>query len=141
LSEEKRRPLDKRNRDRRFNQSKAKNMFYLRQKKSIATTGCALLLGVGFPLAAFSADAGSPEAKLKESLRAAMIQARTLQVQKEQVEAAKVDAEQKNEALTAELEALKAKATEDGEKAAKEIADLKKRGELQAASIAELHAA
>ena len=88
-----------------------------------------------------AADAGSPEAKLKESLRAALIQARTLQSQKEQAEAAKQDAEQKNEALTAELEALKTKAGQDAEKAAQEIADLKKRADQQAASVRELQQA
>ncbi|MEY5009977.1 MAG: hypothetical protein RLZZ253_1116 [Verrucomicrobiota bacterium] len=89
----------------------------------------------------FGADAGSPEAKLKESLRAALIQARTLQSQKEQADAAKQDAEQKNEALTAELDTLKTKAATDAEKAAHEITELKKRGEAQAESIRELQAA
>ena len=102
---------------------------------------CATLATVMGATSLFGADAGSPEAKLKESLRAALIQARTLQSQKEQAEAAKQDAEQKNEALTAELEALKAKAAEEGEKAAREISDLKKRGEQQATSIQELQGA
>jgi hypothetical protein len=110
-------------------------------KIRIHPLGCSAAAALLAVQSVFGADAGSPEAKLKESLRAALIQARTMQSQKEQAEAAKQDAEQKNEALTAELDALKTKAAGDAEKASAEINDLKKRGEAQAASIRDLQAA
>jgi hypothetical protein len=114
------------------------------RKKSIlgaAMCGFTAFVGVAGPLSAWGADAGGPEAKLKESLRAALIQARTLQSQKDQAETAKIEAEQKNEALTAELEALKTRATEEKEAADKAISNLKLSQETQAATISELQAA
>ncbi len=103
--------------------------------------GFTAFVGMAGPLSAWGADAGGPEAKLKESLRAALIQARTLQSQKDQAETAKIEAEQKNEALTAELEALKTRATEEKEAADKAISNLKLSQETQAATISELQAA
>ena len=75
-----------------------------------------LAAGLILPLIAnlsCAADANSPEIKLRETLRNTMLQLRTAETDRANLQAAQVEAEQKNRDLTAKVEALIKQAAED----------------------------
>lgn len=83
------------------------------------------------PLAAQQPAAGGAEAKLREQLRAALVQLRTAEAEKANLQASQTTLETQNKALAAELEAKKkehdklaAEAEADQLKSQKEIAEL-----------------
>jgi chromosome segregation ATPase len=69
--------------------------------------------------------------RLRDSLRNTMLQMRTLQAERDTLEAARVENEQKAKAVTAELEALKKQAATDNESQQKTIGSLRARVEEQ----------
>ena len=75
--------------------------------------------------------AASVESRLRDSLRSTLLQMRTLQAERDALEAAKVENEQKAQAATAELEALKKQVATDNEAQQKAIASLRTRVEEQ----------
>jgi uncharacterized protein YfkK (UPF0435 family) len=71
-----------------------------------------------------AAEVSPAETKLREGLRATMLQLRTVQAEKAVMEAAKAELEQKTEELTAKLEALNKQLADDKESSDKRIAEL-----------------
>lgn len=94
---------------------------------------CALLLPAG------AAEQPSPvEAKMREQLRATMLQLRTAETEKANLQAAQADMEQKSKELTEQVEALTKQLAEDKTKADKSIADLNDKVAKQEGDIVQL---
>ncbi len=101
-----------------------------------------LIAALMVPIGALCAAEVSPaEAKLRESLRATALQLRTMQSQRDTLEIAKTEAEQRSEALAAELEALKTQTATERSATERTIADLKAKSAVQAEGIAQLQQA
>ena len=89
----------------------------------LLTLGLAFMLPVGTLLAA---DPPNPaEARLRESLRNTMLQLRTSETERATLQAAQTELEQKNAALTAQVEAMTKQVATDKEASEKTIAQLK----------------
>jgi hypothetical protein len=88
--------------------------------RTIFTASVVVLLSA----AGFAAEVSPAEAKLRESLRATMLQLRTAQTEKAAVEAAKAEAEQKVAEISEQLDKLTKQATAEKEAADKRVAEL-----------------
>ena len=95
-----------------------------------------LLASSGISLMA--ADQDAAELKLREGLRNAMLQARTLQAERDALQAEKTQMEQEKKAATEQAEALQKQMASDKEAADKSIADLKDKVANQSGQIVEL---
>ena len=96
------------------------------------------MFGAGLAQSLQAADASSNEARLRDALRSALIQARTAENDRAVSEADKADLKLKNDALTKQVEALTKQCRADKEKADKVAADLKAKSADQAMQITEL---
>ena len=85
-----------------------------------------------------AADAGSNEARLREALRSALIQARTAENDRAVSEADKAELKAKNETLAKQVEALTKQSRIDKEKADKAATELSARASEQAAQVGQL---
>lgn len=86
-----------------------------------------------------AAESNSPEMRMREQLRATMLQLRDAQTQLATVQAAQAESEQKNKAFTVQVEALTKRLAADKDAADKGIADLKAKLESRDATIVELN--
>lgn len=87
----------------------------------LSKSAAALLLLL--PLGLAAADQNSPEAKLRESLRNTMLQARNLQVERDTLQAAKDQLEADKKELQDKYDALVKQAAADQQKADKQLSD------------------
>ncbi len=87
-----------------------------------------------------AANPSADELKLRESLRSALLQLRTMQSQRDNFEIAKTEAEQKNEVLVAQLETLTKQMAGEKEATEKSISDLTEKAAAQGSEIAKLRA-
>jgi len=78
------------------------------------------------------------EAKMREQLRATMIQLRTAETEKANLQAAQAEMEQKNKELAEQIEALTKQLAEDKTKADKSIAELNDKTAKQEGDIVQL---
>lgn len=86
-----------------------------------------------------AAEQPSPvEQKMREQLRATMLQLRTAETEKANLQAAQADLDQKNQALTQQIEALTKQLAEDKAKADKTAADLTDKVAKQEGDIVQL---
>jgi len=86
-----------------------------------------------------AADQPSPvEQKMREQLRATMLQLRTAETEKANLQAAQADLDQKNQTLTHQIEALTKQLAEDKAKADKTAADLTDKVAKQEGDIVQL---
>ncbi len=74
-----------------------------------------------------AAEVSPAETKLREGLRNTMLQLRTVQSEKGVLEAAKAELEQKNEEVTAKLDAMSKELEANRQESEKKIADLTER--------------
>ncbi len=91
-------------------------------------------------LTASAADQDAAEAKLREGLRNAMLQARSLQTERDTLQAEKTQLQAEMKAATERADALQKQLAADKDAADKAIADLKEKVENQVAQIVELKA-
>ena len=92
------------------------------------------------PLMLHAADNASPEAKLRESLRNSMLQVRSLQTERDTLQAAKDQVEGEKKELNDKLEAANKQAAADQAAAAKVLSDTRGKlaeAELQGAQLRE----
>jgi hypothetical protein len=72
-----------------------------------------------------AADSNPAEAKLRESLRATMLQLRAAETERANLQAAQIELEQKNKTLTAQLESLTKQAAAERKESDRAIAEFK----------------
>ena len=98
---------------------------------------CLILAGMAFPLTSARAQApNAAEAKLRENLRAAMLQARTLQGERDALQAAKTQLEAEKKTAEEQAAKLQKQIAADKEAADKQIAELHDKSAAQAEQIA-----
>ena len=102
---------------------------------SIIALGLILLLPKGLLAAA---ESNSPEMRMREQLRSTMLQLRDSQTQTATLQASQAESDQKNKALTVQVEALTKRLAADKDASDKSIADLKSKLENRDAKVAEL---
>jgi len=83
-----------------------------------------------------AAEPATGEAKLRESLRATMLQLRTAETERANLQALQAENERKNKTLTEQVEALTKRMTQDKEASDKTLAELKTRASEQEAELA-----
>jgi len=97
-----------------------------------------LMLLVGLPGASFAAEANAGDAKLRENLRSTMLQLRTIQGERDALQAEKVQSDQEKKALNEKVETLIKQSIADKDAADKSIAELKTRTLDHVTEIAQL---
>ena len=85
-----------------------------------------------------AADPSAAEVKLRENLRNAMLQLRTMQTERDTLQAAKTQLDQEKQALTEQMNGVTRQLATDKESADKTIAELKKKGEERELESAQL---
>jgi len=85
-----------------------------------------------------AAESNSPEMRMREQLKATMLQLRDAQTQVATFQAAQAESDQKNKALTEQVESLTKRLAADKDAADKTIADLKDKLEKSTAKVAQL---
>jgi septal ring factor EnvC (AmiA/AmiB activator) len=78
------------------------------------------------------------DARLREVLKNTMLQLRTIQTERDNLQAAQAELEQKNKTLDAQVKKLTKESADDKAIADKKISDLEKKSEDQAAQLAQL---
>jgi len=116
-------------------------MFYStllsRSVRSVAVLGfCGLFAAAGVVKAS---DATSPEMRMREQLRATMLQLRDAQTQLATLQATQADTDQKNKALTEQVQTLTKRLAVDKDASDKTIGDLKATLEKRDTKLAELN--
>lgn len=91
--------------------------------RHLSTAG--LLLAMLLPLSSVRAQQEGAEAKLRENLRAVMLQLRNSETERATIQASMVDLEARSKELAAELESLKKEAAANQEESVKSIETLK----------------
>lgn len=95
-----------------------------------------ILLSTALAPALPAAEQPSPvEQKMREQLRATMLQLRTAETEKANLQATQADLEQKNQTLTQQIEALTKQLAEDKTKADKTVAELTDKAAKQEGDI------
>jgi chromosome segregation ATPase len=97
-----------------------------------------LMLLVGLPGASFAAEANAGDVKLRENLRSTMLQLRTIQGERDALQAEKVQSDQEKKALNEKVETLIKQSIADKDAADKSIAELKTRTLDHVTEIAQL---
>lgn len=85
-----------------------------------------------------AADPSAAEAKMRETLRNSLLQLRTMQTERDNLQAAKSQLEQEKQTMTQQVEALTKRITADKDAADKTIAELKDRVTAQSEQVAQL---
>lgn len=86
----------------------------------------------------YASDANSPEVRMREQLRATMLQLRDAQTQVATLQASQAESDQKIKTLSDQVDSLSKRLASDKDSSEKSIADLKAKLENREAKVAEL---